>query len=181
MRWLLVTVPVWLAVTALHLGASSPRGGYDAHYSDHLRHLASARALVTHGFDVYRRPYAQVTEGLYPCAAHAGLFDDRTAPYPPLGLLLHWPLAELEARGALAPAWAHRLQTLLDLWAGLAAAAAALALLRRREDAVGLFLVVAPLLVGVGVNGFYDTFWFAAGVAALACLRAGRPFAALAF
>ena len=179
MRWLVMAAGL-AAAAALHLGVSSGRGGYDAHYSDHLRHMASARALVAHGFEVYRRPYAEVTEGLRPCPAHAGLFDDRTAPYPPLGLLLHWPLAELEARGVLAPAWAHRLQALLSLWAGLAAAALALMLLRRREDAVGLALVLTPLLVGVGANGFYDTFYVAAGVAALACLRAARPLAALA-
>jgi hypothetical protein len=159
---------------------ASERGGYDAHYSDHLRHMASARALAAHGFDVYRRPYAEVTEGLRPCPAHAGLFDDRTAPYPPLGLLLHWPLAELEARGVLAPAWAHRLQTLFSLWAGLAAAALALTLLRRREDVAGLALVLTPLLLGAGANGFYDTFYVAAGVGALACLCAKRPLAALA-
>ncbi|GMU58949.1 MAG: hypothetical protein AMXMBFR34_07120 [Myxococcaceae bacterium] len=94
---------VVLVAAVLHLAVASERGGYDAHYSDHLRHMASARALLAHGFDVYTTPYAEVTKGLQPCPAHAGLFDDRTAPYPPLGLLVHAPLAALEARGVLAP------------------------------------------------------------------------------
>jgi hypothetical protein len=181
MRGWVAAVVVGLGVGALHLSLASERGGYDAHYSDHLRHMATARALVAHGYDVYRQPYAQVTEGLLPCPMHAGLFDDRTAPYPPLGLLLHWPLAELEARQVLAPATAHRLQTLWSLLGGLLAFAAALTLLRARTTAehVGLFALVLPLLVGVGANGFYDAWVLAAGLAALQLLRVERPLLAV--
>jgi hypothetical protein len=91
--------------------------------------------------------------------------------------LLHWPLAELEARQVLAPATAHRLQTTWSLVGALVAVAAALVLVRRRTlaETVGLGAVLVPLLVGVGANGFYDAWVFAAGAWALHALRAGRP------
>jgi hypothetical protein len=182
MRALVAGVVLCVGAGTLHLALASETGGYDAHYTDHLRHMGSARALVAHGFDVYRQPYAQATQRLLPCPAHAGLFDERTAPYPPLGLLLHWPLAELEVRQVLAPATAHRLQTLLSLLGGLLAFAAALTLLRARTgaDTVGLVAVVLPLLVGVGANGFYDAWTLAAGLWALHWLRAERPVLAVA-
>lgn len=164
---------------ALHLSIASPRGGYDGHYTDQLRHMASARALLARGFDVYTVPYGQVARTFFPCPAHAGLFEDRTAPYPPLGLLLHAPLALLEAGGAVAPERAHRLQTLASLLAGLGAVTLAWALSRARADLAGVMLVALPLLLGVGANGFYDTFFLTAGLGALLCLERGRPLAAV--
>lgn len=173
-----------LAFTAGALGwlvllsqGSSARGDLRDHYTDHLRHMGEAAALVEHGFDVYRRPYGEVTEGLpLPCELHRGLFAERTAPYPPLAILAHWPMVRAEQAG-LAAARAHRLAPLW--WSLLALVAIALwaAQLSGKGWAawLGVLGLGAPLLLGAGANGFLDTGYLACGVAAAVLLGRGRP------
>ncbi|QRO00521.1 hypothetical protein JRI60_16530 [Archangium violaceum] len=176
-----LAVVLVLGLLAVHAGMASPGGDLSHHYTDHLRHMAEAQALVERGFSVYRLPYAESARGLYPCAAHEGLFPERTAPYPPLGLLLHWPLGALERSGLLAPSLAHRGMTLLLLALGLAASAAGLVLLRPqgRWALAGGVLLLVPLLVGSGANGFYDVTYVLAGTLGLLALARGRPQAAV--
>ncbi|GMU58948.1 MAG: hypothetical protein AMXMBFR34_07110 [Myxococcaceae bacterium] len=49
-------------------------------------------------------------------------------------------------------------------------------LLKGWPDAAGLGLVLLPMLVGVGANGFSDTYYLAAGLGALLCLSRALAF-----
>lgn len=170
-----------LAVLALHVALASPTGDLNAHYTDHLRHLTEAQALVARGDAIYRQPYDAFSQGLLPCPEHAGLFGDRTAPYPPLGVLLHWPLSAVERAGWLAPARVHQLTAMTWLACGLLAAALALWLAwPRREHVAGVLVLLTPLALGAGANGFYDTAFLAAGAGALIALVRGRAALAVA-
>lgn len=169
-------VVVAVGVLALHVAFATPTGDLNSHFTDHLRHLCESQALVANGGVIYRQPYDEFSRDLLPCPAHAGLFGERTAPYPPLGVLLHWPLGRIERAGWLAPATVHRLTALS--WLAFGALAAALALWLawpRRELVAGVLLVLTPLALGSGANGFYDTTFLAAGAAALVFLVRGRP------
>lgn len=156
---------------------ASPGGDLSHHYTDHLRHMAESQALVERGFAIYRQPYGEAARGLFPCPEHEGLFPERTAPYPPLGLLLHWPLGWLERVGYLAPATAHRLMTLLWLAVALATGVLGLVLLRPhgRWALAGGALLLWPGLVGSGANGFFDVAYVLAGTGALLALRGEKP------
>ena len=160
-----------------HALLASPGGDLSHHYTDHLRHMAESQALVERGFVIYRQPYGEAARGLFPCPEHEGLFPERTAPYPPLGLLLHWPLGWLERAGFLAPATAHRLMTLLWLAVALAAGVLGLILLRPhgRWALAGGALLLWPGLVGSGANGFFDVAYVLAGTMALLALRGEKP------
>ena len=160
---------------------ASPGGDLSNHYTDHLRHMAESQALVERGFAIYRQPYGEAARGLFPCPEHEGLFPDRTAPYPPLGLLLHWPLGWLERAGYLAPTTAHRLMTFQWLLVALAAGVLGLVLLRPhgRWALAGGALLLLPGLVGSGANGFYDVAYVLVGTAALLALREQRPATAV--
>ncbi len=161
----------------LHGLMASPGGDLSHHYTDHLRHMAEAQALVERGFAIYRLPYGEAARGLFPCPEHEGLFPERTAPYPPLGVLLHWPLGALERAGDLPPSTAHRMMALLWLAVALAASVLGLVLLRPhgRWALAGGALLLVPGLVGSGANGFYDVAYVLAGTAALLALRRERP------
>ena len=139
-------------------------------YTDHLRHMGEALILTDQGLAVYRRPYGELigAAGLDPI--HSGLFAERTAPYPPLGILAHWPWATLERAGTLSPSAAHR--GVVWMWTLVALAGCAIVIrlcaqlpLVPQVWAVGL---AVPLLVGIGVNGFLDAGYLLAG--SLACL-----------
>lgn len=165
-----------LGVLALHVAFATPTGDLNSHFTDHLRHLCESQALVANGGVIYRQPYDEFSQGLLPCPAHAALFGERTAPYPPLGVLLHWPLGRLERAGWLSPSFVHRLTAFAWLACGLAAAALALWLAwPRREYAAGVLIFAVPLLIGSGANGFYDTTFMLAGAGALIALVRGRP------
>jgi hypothetical protein len=170
---LLLVVVVGGGVQAL---VSGPNGDVGGIYTDHLRHLAESQALVARGSAIYRQPYVEATEGLLPCPAHAGLFPERTAPYPPLGVLLHWPLGTLERLHLLSPTLSHHLTATAWLVCGLCAIWLAWRLAGgSAAGRLGLVLLVAPLTIGVGANGFYDTAFLFAGLGALALLAANRP------
>lgn len=145
-------------------------GDASALYTDHLRHMGEALILADHGLDVYRTQYGELiaSEGLDPI--HTGLFPERTAPYPPLGMLLHWPWAWLDRSGALSPQTAHH--AVVWMWTAVALLACAVlvqlcAPLPPVPQAWACVLAV-PLLVGIGVNGFLDAGYLLFG--ALACL-----------
>jgi hypothetical protein len=166
-----------LVLLGVHAGVATPTGDISDVYTDHLRHMSEAQALVERGFAIYRAPYAEAAQGLHPCSEHIGLFPDRTAPYPPLGILLHWPLGALERAGTLEPARAHRLMARVWLAVGLVAGALGLVLLRPhgRWAVAGGLLLLLPLLIGMGANGFYDVVYLIPGAAGLLALVRGRP------
>lgn len=165
-----VTVTGWAALV-------TPLGDVSGHYTDHLRHMGEALAILQSGFEPYRLPYAEATAHLeLPCPAHAGLWGDQVSLYPPLGLLLHAPVALLERGGFLSPLRAHQLMGLLWLLVGLAALAALWALTPRAPVTarVGLAVVGAPLLLGTGANGFFDVAFVLAAALALLAMQRGR-------
>ncbi len=171
---------LWLAFVAWK--GSERHGDVCNHYTDHLRHQSESLALLRHGFDVYRRPYSEVTAGLeLPCGVHDGLFPERTAPYPPLGILSHWPFALIEANGFVSPQRAHGLLVLA--WSAVAWLGVVLALwLSRRSGRtaqVGFLFVFAPLMLGMGANGFYDVLFVTAALVSVALARAGYTGSAL--
>ncbi len=151
-------------------------------YTDHLRHMGEAMILVDQGLRLYREPYGTLIATEPDVGAeHAVLFPARTAPYPPLAILVHWPWARLEGAGILSPPTAHRgvvwMWTLVALL-GVAAVVRLFAPLPGIAQLwAGAFAV--PLLVGMGINGFFDCAYLLAG--ALACLlwQRQRPVAAL--
>lgn len=171
---------LWLAVVAWR--GSERHGDICNHYTDHLRHQSESLALLEHGFDIYRRPYSEVTAGLsLPCGVHDGLFPERTAPYPPLGVLAHWPFAFIEAKGVVSPQRAHMLLVLA--WSAIAWLGAVLgAVLFKSHGRIalgGFLLVFAPLMLGMGANGFYDVLFVAAALLSVALARAGHTGFAL--
>lgn len=132
--------------------------------------MGEALILTDRGLAVYRTPYgeligAQGLEGL-----HSGLFPERTAPYPPLAILVHWPWAWLERAGALSPGVAHRGVVWLWTLVALAACAVVVCLLKGLPLPAQAWAVAlaVPLLVGIGINGFIDAGYLLCG--ALACL-----------
>lgn len=141
-------------------------------WTDHLRHAGEALALVERGLKIYDETYGQATADVaLPCAEHQGLWAASGIPYPPLGILSHWPVAVLERNGVLAPATAHRLQVwLLGLVGVLCVVLSAQALAGRRRWA--FLLLTAPLILGTGFSGFFDTLFL---LSALAALRWGSP------
>ncbi len=149
---------------------ASQQGDLSNHYTDHLRHMGEAVALVKRGFQIYSLPYRQAIEGLrLPCPEHVGLWDDQPIPYPPLGILLHWPTAELESQGLVSPWLSHRLT--VTLWLALACAACMAAWMlfaqQPKTARVGLWFIFVPLTIGIGANGFYDTAYILCAVLAL--------------
>ncbi len=140
------------------------------HYTDHLRHMGEALILTDQGLAVYRRPYGELigAQGLDPI--HAGLFAERTAPYPPLGILMHWPLAKLERMAVLSPTVAHRAAVWMWTLVALTGCAVVIRLCWRLPVLPQLWATVlaVPLWVGMGVNGFLDAGYLLCG--ALACL-----------
>ncbi|MDX2011700.1 MAG: hypothetical protein SFW67_15985 [Myxococcaceae bacterium] len=175
MRFLPLLVVVVVSAGG-HALVSGPNGDFGGIYTDHLRHLAESQALVARGSAIYRQPYAEATQGLLPCPEHTGLFPERTAPYPPLGVLLHWPLGALERHQLLSPATSHQLTATAWLICGLCAVWLAWRLVTSQlPGRLGLVLIVAPLTIGVGANGFYDTTFLLAGVGALVLLASKRP------
>lgn len=114
---------------------------------------------------IYAGTYDAATAGLrLPCPDHAGLWPNNGIPYPPLGVLAHLPFALAER--VLPPSFVHRLLTFSFGLVALASVfLAARALPRaRRWVFVGLF---GPLLIGVGLSGFFDVLWVAAALAAI--------------
>ncbi|HEX4999069.1 MAG TPA: glycosyltransferase family 87 protein [Terriglobia bacterium] len=176
--WIPATVVLVLLV--LQWINASPLGDVEGKYTDHLRHEVEALAFVSRGFVVYREPYRQFADGLWPCADHRALFDERTAPYPPLGILLHWPVARLESGGMITAYNAHRLLGALWMGAGLLSFLVVRRLVDewKAADWITYGALLAPLLVGAGANGFYDTTYFLMGVSALLCLKKDRTLPA---
>src|SRR5262245_13285715 len=113
-------VILW-AVVALLVGAgwmafSAPRGAFRQSWTDQLRHQGEALALVEKGPRIYLGSYDQALEAVAPpCDEHVGLWGNLGIPYPPLALLLHWPLASAERAGLLSHDFSHRAQGLLAL------------------------------------------------------------------
>ena len=152
------------------------------HYTDHLRHMGEAVAFVNRGFAIYSSTYRESVRGLrLPCPEHADLWADQPIPYPPCGILLHWPVAVLESRGWIAPPLSHRL--IVTGWLALGCAACALAwrLFERQPRAAqaGLWLVFIPLTIGIGANGFYDVAYIFCAVLGLIFVQRGRVAGAL--
>lgn len=174
--WLVGLLAAVVAVTGW-AALVTPLGEVSGHYTDHLRHMGEALAILQSGFEPYRLPYAEATAHLeLPCPAHAGLWGDQVSLYPPLGLLLHAPVALLERGALLSPMRAHQLMGLLWLLVGLAAIAALWALMPRAPPParVGLAVVGAPLLLGTGANGFFDVAFVLAAALALLAFQRGR-------
>jgi hypothetical protein len=164
----------------VHALLATPSGELTHVYTDHLRHLAESQALVARGSAIYRQPYREATEGLLPCPDHAGLFPERTAPYPPLGVLLHWPVGALERHHVIPPSLSHRLTGALWFVCALLAVVVAWRLVGASlPGRIGIILLAAPLAVGSGGNGFYDTAFLLAGFGALSLLALRRPDAAM--
>ncbi len=152
------------------LKPDNPSGDASGTYTDHLRHMGEALILTDQGLAVYRRPYGEWIGAQGLDEIHTGLFPERTAPYPPLGMLAHWPWARLDRAGLLAPSTAHR--AVVWMWTGLALAACAVVIrlfapLSKTAQAWAILLAI-PLLIGIGVNGFLDAGYLFCG--ALGCL-----------
>ena len=153
-------------------------------YTDHLRHMGEAMILVDHGFALYREPYGTlIAHEPNVGAEHAVLFPERTAPYPPLSILVHWPWAQLEGSGVLSPSTAH--QGVVWMWTvvALIAALAVVRLFAPLPEIAQLWAgaLAIPLLVGMGINGFFDCAYLFAGIAACLFWRRQQPAAALGF
>jgi hypothetical protein len=164
--------PLWLSI-------ASPNGDLRDQWTDHLRHGGEAMAFEQRGLSLYTLTYDEATAGVtLPCAAHAGLWGQTGIPYPPLGVLVHWPVARIERAGMLTPATGHRLLTWLFGVAGLACIALGLQHLRgaRRIVFAALF---GPLLLGAGLSGFYDTLFVLAAL--LAIVTGSRALATLGY
>lgn len=167
-----VSLPIWLSV-------ARPNGDLWDRWTDHLRHEGEAIALVHHGLGLYAKTYDEATAGLaLPCPDHAGLWGNTGVPYPPLGILVHWPVARLEQAGVLAPATAHRLLTWLFGIAALASVALGLHHLRGARRIIFLVLF-GPLLIGAGISGFFDTLFVLAAL--LAIVTGSRALATLGY
>lgn len=148
----------------LNVDSGDASGGY----TDHLRHMGESLILVNDGFAVYRQPYGERirAQGLDPI--HLGLFPERTAPYPPLGILVHWPLAMVDRAGLVSSPTAHRAMVWLWTLVAFAACAVVVRLADERPSQVFALALAVPLLVGMGINGFVDAGYVTCG--ALACL-----------
>lgn len=131
-------------------------------YTDHLRHEGEARILLAHGLDVYRVPYGAQQP------LHPGLFDERTAPYPPLPILLHLPFHPH-----------HR--ALVWFWTvvALLAAGQVMRLAVTPGAQVWALGLAVPLLTGIGINGFIDGGYLLAGALGCLAFRDGHRRAAL--
>lgn len=152
-------------------------------YTDHLRHMGEAAVLVDQGLDVYRVPYGGlITREAGVGAEHQVLFPERTAPYPPIGILTHWPWMQLERSDVLSPVTAHR----AVVWMWLAVALLGVVAVTRLFEPLPPIAqawaaaLAIPLLIGMGVNGFFDCAYLLAGVAGLIFWRRGQPAIALA-
>lgn len=154
------SLPIWLAI-------ASPNGDLWGQWTDHLRHEGEAIAFERWGLGISAHTYHEATAGLtLPCPDHAGLWGTTGVPYPPLGILIHWPIARLERAGVISPPTAHGILVWMFGVAGLAAAALGASMLSGWRRA--LFVVLfAPLLAGAGFSGFYDTLWVLAALFAL--------------
>lgn len=172
----------WVAVAAVTLFAwlhfASDGGDLWGRWSDHRRHVGEAIAFQHVGFSLYTHTYDEATRGLtLPCEMHESLWADTGVPYPPLGVLLHWPMAQLELQGVFSPPTAHKVIVwcfgfvgIVTTWLG----AQLLSSWRR-----WLFvLMFGPLLIGVGFSGFYDTLY---ALAAVLAVKHGRRWALLAY
>lgn len=155
-------------------------GDASAHYTDHLRHMGEALILTDQGPAVYRRPYGELIGAQGLDSIHAELFPERTAPYPPLGILVHWPWARLERAGVLSGPTAHL--GVVWMWTLVALVACAVVIRQVAPQPVVAHLwaavLAAPLLVGIGVNGFLDAGYLLC--AALACVAWQRERRVLA-
>jgi hypothetical protein len=144
------------------------------HYTDHLRHMGEALILADQGLAVYRRPYGELIAAQHLDPIHTGLFVERTAPYPPLGMLAHWPWASADRSGTVSSTTAHR--GVVWMWTLVALAACAIVVRLCAPlppvPQVWAGLIAVPLLVGIGVNGFLDAGYLLCG--ALACLAWSR-------
>ena len=157
----------WLTLVAVRAG---PGGDISNHYTDHLRHMGESLILLERGFELYRSPYGPLARAVgVPCDDHLGLFEDRTAPYPPMGVLLHAPWALAERAQWLSSQTAH--QGVVLMWSLVALFAVAL-LLSLLEGApwvawAGALFTLVPLLLGTAANGFFDVAFACAGIAGL--------------
>jgi hypothetical protein len=161
-----VKLPWGLGLAAFAVGVgwfafASPRGDLTGHWTDHLRHQGEAIALLERGPAIYREAYVDaVREVRVPCEVHRGLWDGVGIPYPPLGVLLHLPLATAERAQLIAPATSHKGQVVLSLLAAMAAVWLALRFVRGHRLLTGwVVLWLAPLVIGAGACGFYDVFF----------------------
>lgn len=157
---------------------ASANGDLWNRWTDHLRHMAEALALTDRGFGIYLGPFGRVVGEVGLCAEHQGLWADVGVPYPPLGVLFHWPLAALERSGLASPAFAHRAMVFTCAVAGVVATIVGAHGLGGARRA--LFVSLAgPLLVGAGLSGFFDPLY---AIAAFSAVRSRHPLAgALAF
>lgn len=88
---------VWLSV------ATSNGDAWNV-WTDHLRHEGEAIALAAHGPRLFTLTYDEATQALtLPCREHYELWGKSGIPYPPLGVLVHWPIARLELAGVVSP------------------------------------------------------------------------------
>lgn len=176
------TAALWVCIAACSLAVwlhvASDSGDLWGRWTDHRRHVGEAIAFQHHGFELYTQTYDDSTRGLtLPCPAHEHLWGATGVPYPPLGVLVHWPMAQVEAHGVLSPAVAHKVIVWLFGFAGLLTTWLGARLLNgwRRWLFVVMF---GPLLVGVGFSGFYDTMY---ALAAVLAVTHGRRWAVLAY
>lgn len=162
------------ALVALFWATSSPLGDLSHGYTDHLRHMGESRVLVEKGFQLYRQTYAEACNGVQlPCPQHEGLWPNISSPYPPLGILAHWPLTALELAGAISPATAHRAMVLTWLIVAFVACYLCWRLVRERPIAsrIGALVLGMPLLIGAGANGFVDVAFLTFGLSGMLAVR----------
>ncbi|MBL9038155.1 MAG: hypothetical protein JNG84_06545 [Archangium sp.] len=179
LRYALAVVGACVAVSAL----GTSEGVLDPHYTDHLRHMAEAAAWPDWGLTLYRVPFSDVQLRTGLGGEHTGQWVDEPTVVPPAVVLFHGPPAWLERTGVLSPPAAHRLMGLmLAVATGVALVALWNVLRPRWVDplrVVAFALIIAPLTLGTGLNGFPDVVFFASAAGALACMQRGRWDAAL--
>jgi hypothetical protein len=154
----------WLLTSALILTNESRTGDLSRWYTDHLHHNYATWVFFHRGLDIYRLPFGEAWKGVdYPQAS--ALWEQNPMVYPPGVFVVFLPTTLL---GRYLPMDASTFGRINVLYM-LALAHVALwwllrALGEQQTGARGVVLLVSWMyLARLGLQGFYDCAWIAAG------------------
>ncbi len=150
-------------------------------YTDHLHHAYATWVALSHGLEIYTRPFAEIRDGTgwpYPVEAWGEMPG---FAYPPGVMVLFLPLTLL---GRFAGLSFHAFSTVAVLfvlaiaaWAFHQAVRALLVL--PQGSRVASLVITWLMLAQIGLQGFFDAAFIGAGFAAIVSWRRGKPDVAL--
>jgi len=170
----------FLSLSTVIIVNESRSGDLSRWYTDHLHHNFATWVLFHKGLDVYTQPFSVAWQGVsYPQASYT--WEHNPMVYPPGVFAVFLPTTLLGAWVPMSTSTFGKVNVLyLLLWAHFALWWVMRALAEQMPGARSVVLAVSWMyLARLGLQGFFDSTWIAAGAWMLYCLSKGDAKKAL--